>query len=490
MVSSSSSARILPRARSAVQQRGQRDPGEDGQPAGRLRGPDRLVERDDAGQSAHERLEVDERARELRGHAHLGPCEEPEAGQRAGERQPEHRHDGRGGGRRRGSALGEDGHRQRREPGRAELNGGHRAGVAAGEQPRLDHDQPRRAGDRREHEQVAGERRAGTAAAGDEADAGERDERAGPRGGARGGAPVRRGDHGDEHRHGADHERCVADARALDPGVLEQDHRAVAERAGGGNCRRQRGAQVPAREQREHRRRDGEARHGQPAHAEPLQAELRQRHGEAPQRARGRERDDRPVAVREGHASYRRPIREIPKLDLTVEPSDETIFRQMAISLDEIDVRLLAELEADADRPNVALARLVGLSPAATLNRVRRLKESGVIRRISARLDSAAAGFPLQVYVLVTLARHEDRAARRFTETIRGMPQIIAADEVTGDVDSLLMIVARDVAELQGVLVRLSTRGGATRLVTLLRLRELKPSAPLPLSPGDAARSR
>src|SRR5688572_28831528 len=162
----------------------------------------------------------------------------------------------------------------------------------------------------------------------------------------------------------------------------------------------------------------------------------------------------------------------------------------MAVSLDEIDVRLLAELEADADRPNVALARLVGLSPAATLNRVRRLKDSGVIRRISARLDSAAAGFSLQVYVLVTLARHEEAAAKRFRDTVRTLPLIIAADEVIGDVDSLLMIVARDVAELQGVLVRLSTRGGTTRLVTLLRLGELKPSSPLPLSPAGAARSR
>ena len=50
----------------------------------------------------------------------------------------------------------------------------------------------------------------------------------------------------------------------------------------------------------------------------------------------------------------------------------------MALSLDVIDVRLLTALQADADRPNVELARLVGLSPAATLNRVRRLKESGV----------------------------------------------------------------------------------------------------------------
>jgi Lrp/AsnC family transcriptional regulator, leucine-responsive regulatory protein len=162
----------------------------------------------------------------------------------------------------------------------------------------------------------------------------------------------------------------------------------------------------------------------------------------------------------------------------------------MAFSLDEIDVRLLSELEADADRPNVALARLVGLSPAATLNRVRRLKESGVIRGISARLDSAVAGFTLQVYVLVTLARHEEAAAQRFSKTVRALPQIIAADEVTGDVDSVLMVVARDVAELQGVLVRLSTRGGATRLVTLLRLGELKRASPLPLRPAAAERSR
>ena len=154
----------------------------------------------------------------------------------------------------------------------------------------------------------------------------------------------------------------------------------------------------------------------------------------------------------------------------------------MAISLDEIDVRLLAELQLDADRPNVELARLVGLSPAATLNRVRRLKESGVIRSIAARLDSGAAGFPLQVYVLATLTAHDEGASRRFAETVRELPQIIAADEVTGDVDAMLLVVARDVPELHQVLVRLSTRGRSSRLVTLLRLKELKPASPLPLA--------
>ena len=152
----------------------------------------------------------------------------------------------------------------------------------------------------------------------------------------------------------------------------------------------------------------------------------------------------------------------------------------MAISLDPIDVRLLAELQTDADRPNVELARLVGLSPAATLNRVRRLKDSGVLRRVTARLDSTTAGFPLQVYLLVTLARHDEAANRRFEEAVAKLPHVIAADWVTGEVDAVLMVVARDVGELQRVLMRLSTRG-ASRLVTLLRLEELKPASPLPL---------
>ena len=157
------------------------------------------------------------------------------------------------------------------------------------------------------------------------------------------------------------------------------------------------------------------------------------------------------------------------------------MFCLMAVELDRIDVRLLEELQEDADRPNVELARLVGLSPAATLNRVKRLKESGVIRAISARLDSAAAGFPLQVYVSVALTRHDDPGHRRFETAVREMPEVIAADWVTGEIDAMLLVVSRDVAQLQRVLSLLSTKGGASRIVTLLRLEELKPASPLPL---------
>ena len=155
----------------------------------------------------------------------------------------------------------------------------------------------------------------------------------------------------------------------------------------------------------------------------------------------------------------------------------------MAVKLDEIDIQLLTELQADADRTNVELARLTGLSPAATLHRVRALKESGVIRIVRAHVDPALAGFPLQVWVMATLSRHDPRSSAIFENHVRSLPQVIAADNIAGENDYILSVVARDVAELAQVLASLSGRGGQ-RLVTYLRLAEVKPPSPLPLGPA------
>jgi Lrp/AsnC family transcriptional regulator, leucine-responsive regulatory protein len=86
------------------------------------------------------------------------------------------------------------------------------------------------------------------------------------------------------------------------------------------------------------------------------------------------------------------------------------------------------------------------------------------------------------VYVAASLARHDPRSTRAFEDQVRALPQITSADNVAGEMDYLLTVVARDVAELQQVLARLATRGGQ-RLVTYLRLEEVKPPSPLPLAP-------
>ena len=145
-------------------------------------------------------------------------------------------------------------------------------------------------------------------------------------------------------------------------------------------------------------------------------------------------------------------------------------------------MQLLTELQDDADRPNVELARIVGLSPAATLNRVRRLKESGVVRRISALLDPEVAGFPLRVFVTITLDRHDEASHRRLEKALREIPEVIRADWVSGETDALLEMVAASIADMQRVQNRLASRGGVQRITTLLRMSELKPLSPLPLA--------
>ena len=152
----------------------------------------------------------------------------------------------------------------------------------------------------------------------------------------------------------------------------------------------------------------------------------------------------------------------------------------MAIALDDVDVSLLTALQQDADRTNQDLARLVGLSPAATLHRVRRLKETGVIRIVCARVDAASAGFPLTVFIAVGATRNDLRSTRRFEQELAALPQVVAADSVAGEMDYWLTVVARDVEDLERVLMRIATHGGQ-KIVTYLRLKEIKPPSPLPL---------
>ena len=157
----------------------------------------------------------------------------------------------------------------------------------------------------------------------------------------------------------------------------------------------------------------------------------------------------------------------------------------MAIKLDEIDIQLLAALQADADSTNVELARLTGLSPAATLHRVRALKESGVIRIIRAHVDPALVGLPAAGLGHGDAVAPRPALERRFEDHVRSLPQVIAADNVAGETDYILSVVARDVAELPQVLASLSGRGGQ-RLVTYLRLAEIKPPSSVPLGVAES----
>ena len=152
-------------------------------------------------------------------------------------------------------------------------------------------------------------------------------------------------------------------------------------------------------------------------------------------------------------------------------------------SLDDLDCAIVDLLQERGDVPNVELARAVGLSPAATLRRVARLRADGVITGVHARVDPERVGTGLQAFVLVVLDQHDEDSARRFTHAVAQMPQVVRADAVSGADDVLLHVAAAGTTELQDVL-RALPRIGARRATTMLRLGPVKEQSPTPLHPS------
>ena len=102
----------------------------------------------------------------------------------------------------------------------------------------------------------------------------------------------------------------------------------------------------------------------------------------------------------------------------------------MLSSLAAVDCAIVDALQHRGDVANADLARAVGLSPAATLRRVTRLRAEGVITGVHARVDPERVGAALQAFVLVVLDEHDEDSARRFAEAVAQMPQVVRADAV------------------------------------------------------------
>ena len=115
-------------------------------------------------------------------------------------------------------------------------------------------------------------------------------------------------------------------------------------------------------------------------------------------------------------------------------------------TIDEIDRKIIAALQADGRLPIVDLANRVGLSATPCQRRVKRLEEEGLIMRYAALVSPAAMGFGLQALVEVTLEDHSEKTVEAFEAAIRARPEVVACYAVTGDMDFLLHVFATDLA--------------------------------------------
>ncbi|MBZ0124564.1 MAG: Lrp/AsnC family transcriptional regulator [Roseovarius sp.] len=120
-----------------------------------------------------------------------------------------------------------------------------------------------------------------------------------------------------------------------------------------------------------------------------------------------------------------------------------------ATRLDEIDRKILAELQADGRMTNVELARRVGISAPPCLRRVRTLEESGYIRGYHARVDARELGFEVQVYAMVGLQSQAEADLSAFEDRCRAWPLVRECHMLNGEVDFMLKCVAPDLSTFQ-----------------------------------------
>jgi DNA-binding Lrp family transcriptional regulator len=151
-------------------------------------------------------------------------------------------------------------------------------------------------------------------------------------------------------------------------------------------------------------------------------------------------------------------------------------------TLDSIDRRLLAELQAEGRVTNVDLARRVGLTAPPCLRRVRALEEAGVIRGYHADLDASSLGFTITVFAMVSLKSQAEEDLRAFEEHIKGLPEVRECHMLNGEIDFILKIVSKDLQSFQEFLTsKLTPAPNVASVKTSLTIRTAKNEPGVPL---------
>ena len=155
------------------------------------------------------------------------------------------------------------------------------------------------------------------------------------------------------------------------------------------------------------------------------------------------------------------------------------------ISLDAVDLSLLAALQRDGRATNTELAQQARLSESACLRRVKILEQKGVIERYAAVINPRAVGLPLSVFVTISLTAQSEAALAAFEREIATVPEVMECYLMTGSSDFLVRVVARDVDDLARIhSTRLTRLTGVARVTSSIALRAIVRRADLPLGAG------
>ena len=156
------------------------------------------------------------------------------------------------------------------------------------------------------------------------------------------------------------------------------------------------------------------------------------------------------------------------------------------VKLDKIDRKILEILQSNAKITNAQLSKDIGLSPAPTLERVKKLETSGIISSYHAKLDTDKVGLGVQTFVQVSLRGHNKKNIEIFLNEINDIPEVIECHHITGSGDFILKIISNDIQAYQKLMLeKVSEIDVVDGLQSMIILSTFKDSKVMPVPENE-----
>ena len=152
------------------------------------------------------------------------------------------------------------------------------------------------------------------------------------------------------------------------------------------------------------------------------------------------------------------------------------------MKIDNIDRTILRMLQENSKITNAYLSKQIGLSPAPTLERVRKLEKKGIISGYHAQLNLSKIGLGVSTFVLVSLKEHNKKNINIFLDKINKVKNVIECHHITGTGDFILKVVSENIASYQKLMLdKVSEIEATDSLQSMVILSTFKDNKVMPL---------
>ncbi|WP_292294113.1 Lrp/AsnC family transcriptional regulator [Marivita sp.] len=151
------------------------------------------------------------------------------------------------------------------------------------------------------------------------------------------------------------------------------------------------------------------------------------------------------------------------------------------MKIDDTDRKILVELQTDAAQSLDDIARKVGSSKTPVWNRIRKMKEAGIIGAQTVQLDAEALGFEACFFVLIRTSEHDADWQRAFLKALQDRPEVQEAHRLAGDIDYILKVRVRNARAYDAFYQALIAEVRVHNVTALLSMEEIKSTTALPL---------